>query len=91
MDLASLKNIDLKDIVAKLKSGGIADKKLLIQFGVGFGAILIFLIGYYVFVSPRVEDQKVQINLMNENKNKIEEFKNNIGTLKASVKKLEPE
>jgi len=25
------------------------------------------------------------------NKNKIEEFKNNIGTLKASVKKLEPE
>ena len=91
MDLASLKNIDLKDIVTKLKSGGIADKKLLIQFGVGFGAILIFLIGYYVFVSPRVEDQKVQINLMNENKNKIEEFKNDIGTLKASVKKLEPE
>ena len=91
MDLASLKNIDLKDIVTKLKSGGIADKKLLIQFGVGFGAILIFLIGYYAFVSPRVEDQKVQINLMNENKNKIEEFKTNIGTLKASVKKLEPE
>ena len=91
MDLASLKNIDLKDIVAKLKSGGIADKKLLIQFGVGFGAILIFLIGYYAFVSPRIEAQKTDINLMNENKNKIEEFKNNIGTLKASVKKLEPE
>ena len=91
MDLASLKNIDLKDIVTKLKSGGIADKKLLIQFGVGFGAILIFLIGYYAFVSPRVENQKVQINLMNKNKNKIEEFKNDIGTLKASVKKLEPE
>ena len=91
MDLASLKNIDLKDIVVKLKSGEIADKKLLIQFGVGFGAILIFLIGYYAFVSPRVEAQKVQINLMNENKNKIEEFKNNIGILKASVKKLEPE
>ena len=91
MDLASLKNIDLKDIVAKLKSGRIADKKLLIQFGVGFGAILIFLIGYYAFVSPRIEAQKADINLMNENKNKIEEFKNNIGTLKASVKKLEPE
>ena len=91
MDLASLKNIDLKDIVAKFKSGGIVDKKLLIQFGVGFGAILIFLIGFYVFVSPIVEAQKDQINLMNENKNKIEEFKSNIGTLKASVKKLEPE
>ena len=91
MDLASLKNIDLKDIVAKLKSGGIADKKLLIQFGVGFGAILIFLIGYYAFVSPKIEAQKADINLMNENKNKIEEFKNDIGNLKASVKKLEPE
>ena len=91
MDLASLKNIDLKDIVAKLKSGGIADKKLLIQFGVGFGAILIFLIGYYAFVSPKIKAQKADINLMNENKNKIEEFKNNIGNLKASVKKLEPE
>ena len=91
MDLASLKNMDLKDIVAKLKSGGIADKKLLIQFGVGFGAILIFLIGYYYFVSPIVKEQKEQINLMNENKNKIEEFKNDIGTLKARVEKLEPE
>ena len=91
MDLASLKNIDLKDIVAKFKSGGIVDKKLLIQFGVGFGAILIFLIGYYAFVSPIVEAQEDQINLMNENKNKMEEFKNDIGTLNASVKKLEPE
>jgi len=91
MDLASLKNIDLKDIVAKFKSGGIADKQLLFQFGVGFGAILLFLIGYYAFVSPIAKDQKEQINLMNENKNKIEEFKNNIWTLKASVKKLEPE
>ena len=61
MDLANLKNIDLKDIVTKLKSGGIADKKLLVQLGVGFGAILIFLIGYYAFVSPIVEAQKDQI------------------------------
>ena len=91
MDLSNLKNLDLKDILAKLKSGGIADKKLLTQFGVGFGAILIFLIGYYAFVSPIIKKQKEQINLMNENQNKIEEFKNNIGTLEASVKKLEPE
>ena len=91
MDLSNLKNLDLKDMLAKLKSGGIADKKLLTQFGAGFVAILIFLIGYYVFVSPIVKRQKEQINLINENKNKIEEFKNNIGTLKASVKKLEPE
>ena len=91
MDLASLKDLDLKDIFAKLKSGGLADKKTLIKFGVGFGAILIFLIGYYVFVSPIVKQQEEQIFIMNENKIKIEEFKINIGTLKASVKKLEPD
>jgi Tfp pilus assembly protein PilO len=91
MDLASLKDLDLNDIFAKLKSGGLADKKTLIKFGVGFGAILIFLIGYYVFVSPIVKQQEEQIFIMNENKIKIEEFKINIGTLKAGVKKLEPD
>ena len=91
MDLASLKDLDLNDIFAKLKSGGLADKKTLIKFGVGFGAILIFLIGYYVFVSPIVKQQEEQIFIMNENKIKIEEFKNNIGTLTAGVKKLEPD
>ena len=32
------------DLFNKLKSGGLADKKLLIKFGIGFGAVLIFLI-----------------------------------------------
>ena len=68
MDLASLKDLDLNDIFAKLKSGGLADKKTLIKFGVGFGAILIFLIGYYVFVSPIIKKQEEQIFIMNENK-----------------------
>ena len=91
MDLASLKDLDLNDIFTKLKSGGLADKKTLIKFGVGFGAILIFLIGYYAFVSRIVKQQEEQIFIMNENKIKIEEFKNNIGTLKAAVEKLEPD
>ena len=91
MDLASLKNLDLNDIFAKLKGGSFGDKKTLIKFGVAFGAILIFLIVYYAFVSPIVNQQKEQISLMNENKIKIEEFKNNIGTLTAAVKALEPD
>lgn len=91
MDLANLKNLDLNDILTKLKSGTLADKKTLIKFGGGFVAILIFLIGYYSFVSPTVNQQKEQIRLMNENKTKIEEFKNNIGTLTAAVKALEPD
>ena len=91
MDLASLKDLDLNDIFAKLKSGGLADKKTLIKFGVGFVAILIFLIAYYVFVSPKVKQQEEKIAQMGENKIKIEEFKNDIGALTASLKKLEPD
>ena len=91
MDLANLKNLDLNDIFKKLKSGSFSDKKILIKFGGGFVAILIFLIGYYAFVSPIVQGQVEKINTMNENKNKIEEFKNNIMTLKGAVKNLKPE
>ena len=90
MDLASLKDLDLNDIFAKLKSGSLADKKTLIKFGGGFVTILIFLVGYYVFVSPIVKQQEEQINLMEENRIKIEEFKSNIVTLRKIVKKLEP-
>jgi len=91
MDLADLKNIDVNDLFNKLKSGGFGDKKLLIKFGIGFGAVLIFLIIYYVFVSPVVTAQEEKLKIMNESKEKIIEFNNNIGTLKGAVTKLEPE
>ena len=91
MDLANLKNIDVNDLFNKLKSGGFGDKKLLIKFGIGFGAVLIFLIIYYVFVSPVVTAQEEKLKIMNENREKIIEFNNNIGTLKDAVKNLEPE
>ena len=91
MDLGSLKNMDLNDLMGKLKSGSLGDKKTLIKFGIGFVAVLVFLIGYYVFVSPIIKSQEEQIMLMEENKNKILEFNNNIITIKKSIKKLEPE
>ena len=91
MDLSNLKNMDLSDLMSKLKSGSLGDKKTLIKFGIGFGAILVFLIGYYFFISPVIKAQEEQIMLMEENKNKILEFNGNIVTLKKSVKKLEPE
>ena len=91
MDLANLKNIDVNDLFNKLKSGVLADKKTLIKFGIGFGAVLIFLIFYYVFVSPKITAQKEQLRIMNENREKIIEFNNNIGNLKIDVEKLEPE
>ena len=48
MDLASLKNLDVKDILSKIKGDGLADilknKKLLIKFGIVGGSVLILLI-----------------------------------------------
>ena len=91
MDLASLKNIDVNDLVDKLKSGKIGDKKILIQIGIVFAAIAIFLIGYYVFVSPRLAKQEEEINKMIDKKNNINKFNDRIVELRDVVKKLEPE
>tara|TARA_B100000945_G_C20174203_1_gene499213 strand:- start:9 stop:680 length:672 start_codon:yes stop_codon:yes gene_type:complete len=92
MDLASLKNLDVKDLVSKLKGADLlSNKKLLIKFGIGFGSIIIFLIIYYAFVSPIVKSQNEKIAIMNENKTKIEEFKNNLVSLKKAIKEMEPE
>ena len=94
MDLAALKKLDIKDLLEKIKAGGgtnvFKDKKTLIKFGVIGGAILIFLIIYYAFVSPIISAQKEKINIMNENQTNIDEYLANIETLQASVKKLEP-
>ena len=92
MDLAELKNMDIKDLLSKFKgSGGILDdKKLLVKFGIGFGSIIIFLIIYYAFVSPEVYDRKTRINAMNKNDNKITEYNINMVRLKHLVKKLKP-
>jgi len=91
MDLASLKNIDVNDLVDKLKSGKIGDKKTLIQIGIGFAAILTFLIGYYVFVSPILANQEEKINEMIENETNIKKYNDRIVELRDVVKKLEPE
>ena len=71
MDLGNLKNLDVKDLVEKLKGMDLmSNKKLLIKFGIGFVSILIFLIIYYFFVSPTVKFQNEQILIMNENTKK---------------------
>ena len=94
MDLAALKKMDINDLLQKIKAGGGAnvfkDKKTLIKFGVIGGAILIFLIVYYAFVSPVISAQKEKINIMNENQTTINEYLANIETLQANVKELEP-
>ena len=92
MDLNNLKNLDVKDLIEKLKSLDLTkDKKALTKFGIGFGAVFIFLFFYYVFISPVINEQKVKINIMKENQQKIEEYNNNIAMLTQEVQSLEPE
>jgi len=94
MDLAALKNLDVKDIIEKFKDGGGADilknKKLLVKFGIIGGSVLILLIIHSFFIAPIVDAQKEQINIMNENQNKTQEYLNNITELENTVKKMEP-
>ena len=93
MNLDAIKNLDVKDLLSKFKGGGgiLDDKKLLVKFGIGFGSILLFLIIYYAFVAPIVKSQEIKINELNENKEKITEYSENIINLKKLVKKIEPE
>ena len=94
MDLASLKNLDVKDILEKIKGGGLADilknKKFLIKFGILGGSILILLIIYSFSVKPKIDIQKAQIKIMDDNKMKTDKYLNDIDELEATVKKLEP-
>ena len=48
MNLDTLKNLDVNDLLEKLKGQShlLKDKKLLTKVGFGFGSILIFLIIY---------------------------------------------
>ena len=60
MDLSSLKDMDVKDLLSKLKDSQaiFSDKKMLTKFGIIFGAIVIFLIIYYLYINPTFQDQK---------------------------------
>ena len=76
MNLDALKNMDVNDLLEKLKGQShlLKDKKLLTKVGLGLGSILIFLIIYYGFVNPLVQEQNIKLAEMNENKNNITTF-----------------
>ncbi len=93
MNLESLKNMDVNDLLAKLKgqSDIFKDKKLMIKIGLGLGAILIFLIIYYGFVNPVVKKQQIKIAEMEDFQNKIVTFTDNMAQLNQLIKKIQPE
>jgi Tfp pilus assembly protein PilO len=93
MDLAALKNLDVKDLLEKLKGGGadvLKNKKLLIKLSIVGGSILLLLIVHSFFIAPIVDAQKLQIDIMNGNQTKTQEYLNNITELENTVKKMEP-
>ena len=84
-----LKNITMSDLKAKFS--GAADKKTLIKFGIGFGAIIVFLIIYYAILNPMVKERKVKYEDKLLKENEISQFENEIIQFKARIKKLKPE
>ena len=93
MDLSSLKDMDVKDLLSKLKGSQaiFSDKKMLTKFGVIFGAIVIFLIIYYGHFNKIFQDQKKQIEEMNHNETETNRMIEDEANLEAKIKNLEPE
>jgi Tfp pilus assembly protein PilO len=92
MDLAELKNIDVNQLFDKLKNSEILkDKKTLTKFGIFFGAFLISILVYYMFVSPVLTRQENSINQMRENEMQIENLSFEIENLKQQIEANTPE
>ena len=84
MDLnIDLKNLKIEDIKEKLLK--LADKKTLMKIGIGAGAVIIFLIIYYVILNPIVNKKKVQLDDMNKKKQETTEL---IQKIKSKQKKM---
>ena len=67
----------------KQKLSGI-DKKTLIKFGIGVGAVILFLIIYYVILSPMVKERRAIFDDKILKENEISKFENDIITLKKN-------
>lgn len=82
-----LNNISMDDLKQKFQA---IDKKTLIKFGIGFGAIILFLIIYYAILSPMVKERKAKFDDKILKQQEIQKFENDIIKIKSKVKKLEP-
>ena len=83
-----LKNMTMDDLKQKFST---IDKKTIIKFGIGFGAIIIFLIIYYAILNPMVKERKAKFDDKIMKENEINQFENDIITLKKNIKKRKPE
>ena len=83
-----LKNMTMDDLKQKLSG---IDKKTLIKFGIGAGAVILFLIVYYVILNPMVKERKVKYEDKMLKQNEISQFEDNIISLKKNIEKMKPE
>lgn len=90
MDLKNidLKNLNMADIKEKLAG---VDKKTYIKFGIGFFAIILFLIIYYAVLNPIVDQKKAQYEDKILKENEILTFNSEIVSMKTKIKKITPE
>ena len=84
MDLNNIKIEDLKEKFAAI------DRKTLIKFGIGFGAIIIFLIIYYAILNPMVKDRKAKFEDKLLKQQETQQFEDSLISIKRKIKKLEP-
>ncbi len=82
-----LKNMTMDDLKQKFSA---IDKKTLIKFGIGFGAIILFLIIYYAILNPMVKERKAKYQDKIQKEQEIVDFENNIISLKKTIKKMKP-
>ena len=90
MDLKNidLKNINLEDIKAKFAT---IEKKTLIKYGVGFGAVVIFLIVYYSILNPIVNKKKETFKDKIVKQDEINQMNTEIATYKKTIKEKKPD
>ena len=82
-----LKNMNMSDLKGKLSG---IDKKTLIKFFIGFGAVILFLIIYYAILNPMVKEKKAKYEDKLLKTHEIAQLSNDIILFKAKIKKLKP-
>ena len=82
-----LNNITIDSIKEKFAA---FDRKTLIKFGIGIGAIILFLIIYFAILKPMVDDRKAKFADKTLKVTEIQQFENDIASIKSQIKKIEP-
>ena len=84
MDLNNITVDSLKEKFAAF------DRKTLTKFGIGIGAIILFLIIYFVILKPMVDERKAKFADKTLKIQEIQQFENDIVSIKSQIKKIEP-